>query len=1567
MSKWNWKKPINAFLSASLVASLVLPARVAAATNASDLIISEYIEGSGFNKAIELYNGTGAEIDLTQYTLEHYNNSGSATVGTTTTDKSLQLVGTLATGETYVVSRSDADPAILEAVKVSGLLDTSKNVINFNGNDQVVLKKSGLVVDSIGQVGSVENTLADVSLVRNSNVLTGDKTVDDVFDKELEWNDLSKDIFTNLGTHTIDSGEAPVETKVSEVKASPASSAVEAGTEITLSTSTTNTKVHYTVNGTVPTTTDSVFTEPIIIDKDTTIKAFAVDNDSTRNLDDSDIATFTYTIKAPLTASTIAEARTAAIGQEVMVTGTVTALLDTATAHIQDNTGAIAIYPASSLSANVGDIVTVKGIVAEYSGLKQLTNITLVGEPAASTLPAPLEVTSAGVAEDNESKLVTLKNVSITGTGRDFTGTDAAGTFAIYDKTEDSGLVVGVTYGEITGIVGQYGTVYQILPISVVEDTTKVQNIQASKSGGVTAGTSVTLSTITQGATIHYTLDESTPTTSSAVYTSGITVNEPITIKAIAVKDGLTDSAIATFTYEIINTEGAIISDIQGANHISSYLGLEVKDVEGVVTFVISSTNFLMQEADNSTYNKVKSNAIKVSKSSHGVAVGDTVKVTGVVEEVGGNSRLNDTQINASAHTVTKTGTAELPAALVIGTDIMPPNKIIDNDQMNTFDPHEDGIDFWESIEYMRVSFPNARIVGPPYANDSPIVVPKTTNNTFNVNGGLNVAVDDYNPEKIMLEGVSGKDYESGDQFEADLIGFVENYTDGYRVNTNKVFPTVTKAINIQEVTHIEPVADKLTVAAYNIENFSNNIANTPDEKVAKIAKTFVQNMKSPDIVTLVEVQDNDGETDSGNADASESYLRLIDAIKTNDGPAYDWIDVTPIDNTVGGAPGGNIRVGYLYNPERVTLVTGTKGTGDQANSWTEEGNLSLNAGFIDPTKFHNTRKPLAAEFEFQDERVVIIGAHLNSKGGDGSLWGPTQPPVLGSVPERLGLAQAINDFIDEGLAKNPDLNIVVAGDMNDFEFTPALETLKGGVLTNMVDKVPVEDRFSYFFQGNNQVLDHILVSNNLVSATVADMIHINANFTEAQGRASDHDPVMVQIDLKDEDEEVDVTPITPEKLYNFKNLTTNNLTMTKPSISLTLGENTTITDGVLFTGDYAEFHGDGFADKTITIKPLKAGAIIDFKGTIVQKVIIDGTNVKQIRALPENVEIEYINGASAASIQFIDEEGNLEHEVPSFPNENKAPIVKKTIPNSTAATGETLSFLLSDHFSDPDEDELTFTSTKGIIAGATLTLKPEVGSHIVGVTATDGEKSATASFIVTVKADSGEESPLYTYYKDALGKEGQALKTALHEIIDDHTELTYSQVWEALRETDEDPNNPNNVILFYSGLSRSKTLNGGDNGDWNREHTWAKSHGDFGTSKGPGTDIHHLRPTDVQVNGSRGNLDFDKGGSTVINCTECKRDSDSFEPPKDVKGDVARILFYMATRYEAGDSVDLELNEKVNNGSNPFHGKLSVLLEWHEQDPVDEFERNRNNVIQEWQSNRNPFIDYPEFAELIW
>ncbi|WLR44372.1 endonuclease [Bacillus carboniphilus] len=239
----------------------------------------------------------------------------------------------------------------------------------------------------------------------------------------------------------------------------------------------------------------------------------------------------------------------------------------------------------------------------------------------------------------------------------------------------------------------------------------------------------------------------------------------------------------------------------------------------------------------------------------------------------------------------------------------------------------------------------------------------------------------------------------------------------------------------------------------------------------------------------------------------------------------------------------------------------------------------------------------------------------------------------------------------------------------------------------------------------------------------------------------------------------------------------------------------------------------------------------------------------------------------------------------------------------------------------------------------------------------------------IEFSSESTVNSEIEEYYQSAENKTGDTLKRSLHAIIDDHVELSYNDVWNALRYTDQDPDNSNNVILIYTGRSQSKYRNGNGIDDWNREHVWAKSHGDFGTSKGEGTDLHHIRPSDMTVNSSRGNKDFDNGGTAQGEADDTFYDSDSWEPRDEVKGDIARMIFYMAVRYE-GDSgeLDLEVNDFVSNDSSPYHGKLSTLLEWHNEDPVDDFERTRNDIIYEdYQQNRNPFIDHPEWVEEIW
>src|SRR5699024_299696 len=157
----------------------------------------------------------------------------------------------------------------------------------------------------------------------------------------------------------------------------------------------------------------------------------------------------------------------------------------------------------------------------------------------------------------------------------------------------------------------------------------------------------------------------------------------------------------------------------------------------------------------------------------------------------------------------------------------------------------------------------------------------------------------------------------------------------------------------------------------------------------------------------------------------------------------------------------------------------------------------------------------LAAQFNFNGESVVVAATHFNSKSGDDGAFGKNQPPVKGSEPQRHELASIVNEFVKDVKEDNPDENVVVLGDMNDFEFSETLDILKGDELTNKMMDVPEEERYTYLYQGNSQVLDHVLVSDNLADVTETDVLHVNADFTDMHGRASDHDPVLTQIDLQ--------------------------------------------------------------------------------------------------------------------------------------------------------------------------------------------------------------------------------------------------------------------------------------------------------------------------------------------------------------------------------------------------------------------------------------------------------------------
>ncbi len=216
-------------------------------------------------------------------------------------------------------------------------------------------------------------------------------------------------------------------------------------------------------------------------------------------------------------------------------------------------------------------------------------------------------------------------------------------------------------------------------------------------------------------------------------------------------------------------------------------------------------------------------------------------------------------------------------------------------------------------------------------------------------------------------------------------------------------------------------------------------------------------------------------------------------------------------------------------------------------------------------------------------------------------------------------------------------------------------------------------------------------------------------------------------------------------------------------------------------------------------------------------------------------------------------------------------------------------------------------------------------------------------------------------YYDAASRASDEDLKAVLHDLVKNHRVLRDKELWNALR--DLDMGDEGKVVLFYGRGQRDADKKGGARGDWNREHLWPRAYG-VKLSEVAKRDLHHIRATDVGVNGARGHLYFDETDGEDFGGERYSRDADSWEPPNEVKGDIARALFYMAVCYE---NPDLELSDHPKLRSN-LMGKLSVLLKWHEEDPVSEEERVRNaKIYQIYQGNRNPFIDHPEYVQRVF
>ncbi len=267
----------------------------------------------------------------------------------------------------------------------------------------------------------------------------------------------------------------------------------------------------------------------------------------------------------------------------------------------------------------------------------------------------------------------------------------------------------------------------------------------------------------------------------------------------------------------------------------------------------------------------------------------------------------------------------------------------------------------------------------------------------------------------------------------------------------------------------------------------------------------------------------------------------------------------------------------------------------------------------------------------------------------------------------------------------------------------------------------------------------------------------------------------------------------------------------------------------------------------------------------------------------------------------------------------------------------------------------------------------------------------AVAGLTVSLNDKKSAEANATDYYATIdASKYGDPLKVDLYNLIKGHTVRDYDTLEVDMKTTDRDwtkspnPNDENPImVILYADYNDTKNITWDKsqgkygtttNGQyvWNKEHIWAKSNGFPSDSKAAYSDLHHLRASDHQLNSVRSNNPFANGGSYVKdhfgNTSGCKNSGSTFEPQDQYKGDVARALFYMATRYYNGDGASANLT--LTTGTDASGGKwgyLNTLLDWNDLDPVDSFEAHRNDLVYGLQGNRNPYIDHPEFARAVF
>ncbi|KIE24563.1 endonuclease/exonuclease/phosphatase [Streptomyces sp. MUSC 125] len=569
------------------------------------------------------------------------------------------------------------------------------------------------------------------------------------------------------------------------------------------------------------------------------------------------------------------------------------------------------------------------------------------------------------------------------------------------------------------------------------------------------------------------------------------------------------------------------IHDIQGTTRISPLAGQNVTDVPGIVTATRtygSSKGFWLQDPNPDDNPATSEGVFVYTGSKPKVAVGDSVTVSGRVSEYvpGGTSSGNQsvTEITRPAVTTVSTGNA-VPAPVVIDRNSVPDAYAPQGDTAASgsinglpLEPSTYALDYFESLEGMNVQVADARVVTASNRYSELWVTVKPWEHRNRRGGTVYGSYNSQNTGRLQIQSLgSTADFPKanvGDTLQGATTGPLDyNQFGGYTLVANELGSL--KSGGLKRETTKKQSCRQLAVATYNVENLDPS-----DDTFDAHAAAIVNNLQSPDILSLEEIQDNNGATNDGTVDASATVNKLIDAIVAAGGPKYDWRSINPVNDQDGGQPGGNIRNVFLFNPKRVSFVDRPGGDSTTSVGVTKvhgKAALTVSPGRIDPTNaaWEDSRKPLAGEFRFHGKTVFVISNHLDSKGGDQSLTSQYQPPVRKSEIQRHAQATEVNAFVKDILSVQKNARVIALGDMNDFEFSETAKILEGhGELWSAIKSLPRSERYTYDYQGNEQVLDQILVSPAIRhhGHLKYDSVHINSEFND---QISDHDPQVLR------------------------------------------------------------------------------------------------------------------------------------------------------------------------------------------------------------------------------------------------------------------------------------------------------------------------------------------------------------------------------------------------------------------------------------------------------------------------